>query len=161
MTLDELAIPEPILDHISEMKYTEMEIFDYYLSKDLDLGDHISTLVLARIPMGQSMGFTVDENNDLLPMLEEYLSKDRENSAVLLHFHPLRGPSEQDISIINERYNATKGRLKYAIIVGPECPTYWETDGINVSPINSLKKIQYDENIESLQNEVLKSFQFD
>ena len=160
MTEHRLIIPAPVLPIIQGMRYTGQERIEYYLSREVDSRTHIDTLVLVRLPMGTSSGLTVTEDREFISALGRYLDLDQTNSAVLLHFHPLRGPSAPDEALMSERFGINNRLSRYGIFVGPEGPVFYETDGREVFPIRSqLATIPLSPEIRNLQQQVLDSYQ--
>ena len=150
-----LVVPKPILRHIQSMKYDGTEYIDYYLSRDISHKDYIATIPLVRARMGESEEVYCSEEADLIDALGKYLDINKQNSAVILHFHPLKGPSSKDEGGMKRNFKLNNRLGRYAIFVGPDGPRFYETDGKSVFPIRSkLTAIIHSERIGSLQRKV-------
>ncbi len=154
-----LVIPAPVFQRISDMRYTDHELIDYYLAKEIDMGTYKATTPLVRMPFGQSRGLSVADDPILLAALGRYLDVDQTHAAVMLHFHPIRGPSPPDAQLMRDRYQTNNRLNRYAIFVGPNGPTFYETDGRDVFPIrSSLRTMPHTPEIAGLQDQVLTAF---
>lgn len=154
-----LVIPEPVLGHIQSTGYTDTEVIDYYLAKEVDMGAYTAVVPLVRIPMGTSSRMSVIEDDELLQALAKYLDADQTNAAILLHYHPLDGPSGPDADHMRERFGANNRLCRYGIFVGPNGPRFYETDGRQVFPMRSqLSTFPHSQTIGSLQEAVAQAF---
>ena len=159
MIKHKLVVSKPILKHIQSMKYNGTEYIDYYLSRDVSHRNYIATIPLVRARMGESREVYCSEEADLIGALGKYLDINKQNSAVILHFHPLKGPSLKDEGGMKKNFKLNNRLGRYAIFVGPSGPRFYETDGKGVFPIHSkLTAIIHNERIESLQHKVFNDF---
>lgn len=162
MTENRLVVPESILHHIRRMRYDGIERIDYYLSREIShpTDGYTATIPLVRMPHGNpSRGLSVDEDPEFIRTLAKYLDSDQENSAVLLHFHPLKGPSSPDARLMVERFRQNNRLSRYGIFVGPDGPTIYETDGNDVFPIRSkVGTTPLTPEIRDLQQKVVREF---
>ena len=160
MLENSLTIPEPMLAAIQRMRYEGEEFIDYYLACDVQSGQNVSTIPLVRVPMGSSPDMSVEADQRSLDALARYLDADSVNSAIFLHFHPLKGPSAEDERVMTRMYGETRGKIKCGIFVGPEGPTFYETDGKTVFTMRAnLETISMSNAISGAQQEAYKKYQ--
>ena len=119
------------------MRYEGTEKINHYLSLHLIEGGRANTIPLTRIPMGVSPGMTVTEDSSFLQTLGRFLDLKSIHAEVLLHYHPLLGPSREDAELMAARFRDNSRMSRYGIFVGPAGPTYYETDGQTVFPMRS------------------------
>lgn len=158
-----LMIPETILEDINRMRYTGMETLDYYLSLEVNNSSGISTLMLCRIPGAEpTPAMRIETDPEARKILSRYLSANQNHSAVFLHSHPLEGPSRgynSDESSMMENFRVCD-RLRYIIIVGPNGPRFYETDGTSVFPIRAPVQVTRDvEKVTDLQLRVAQEYE--
>ncbi len=132
-----LVIPESVFENISRMRYEGTEKIDHYLSLHLTQEGRANTIPLTRVRMGISPEMTVTEDRPFLQALGRFVKAKSLHAEVLLHFHPIQGPSQEDAELMAARFRDNSRMSRYGIFVGPEGPTYYETDGAAVFPVRS------------------------
>ena len=112
------------------------------------------------MPHGEpSRGLSVDEDREFVQTLAKYLDLDQNNSSVLLHFHPLKGPSGPDAQMMVDRFRTNNRLNRYGIFVGPKGPTFYETDGNRVFPTSSqVGTIPLTDDVKTLQQRTFEEY---
>ena len=154
-----LVFPDTVLAQVQRMRYTGHEKIDHYLSLYLIQRSRADTIPLTRVPMGVSPGTTVAEDSADLQVLGRFIDARSLHAEVLLHFHPIQGPSQEDAELMAARFQQNSRLSRYGIFVGPEGPVYYETDGSSVFPIRSpVSTIPISQFLRTQQQRLLDQF---